>query len=153
MNDLARTTPIDLRAPGAQPYQRAIAAVEATDKWLDAARPIIKAYFALDDLSNDLRFTRGLDKPGDYDSRIGREASSYVHDAAENLREMLDGIRSDFIADAIHPYPASDASEAEHDAYAEFEIYVTDETLSVANAIKRVEAEVWDAFVNGKALS
>lgn len=124
------------------------AAVEAADQWLDLARPIIMAMFKLDDLESEV--TRGCSYPGDHRSRVLREGAGYISKAAANLQDTLDGIRGDFVADNSKSW-SRDLPESEGDAVDAFNDALSDETLSVKDAIKRVEAEWNDSFAMGAA--
>lgn len=122
------------------------AAVAAADKWLDLARPIILASFKLDDLESEI--TRGCSYPGDHRATILREAAAYLCKASGKLQDMLDGIRSDFIADESLSW-SKDLSEDAGDAVDAFNDALSDETLTVKDAIKRVENEWNEAFRRG----
>lgn len=124
------------------------ARIAAADKWLDTARPIIVAYFKLDELDFEIR----RDMPeGAGNERTAKEACGSVTKARRELFDLLDGIRSDFIADQTPPQPVGDG-DAAWDAFEAISEPLNAETVSVAGAIKRVEQEWNDAFAKGRPL-
>jgi hypothetical protein len=167
VNQLARITPRPFAAKECRTMNavnaivrdaaeaKALAAVAAADKWLDAARPIILAYFKLDDIQSELNTAHGLAyRNPSYEQRIVREAGGYVAKAREELFGMLEGVRDDFVADQMLPQPAHDVpySDPEWEARDAFSDHVNDETLSVKDAIKRIEREWNEAFSRGERL-
>lgn len=132
-----------------QQEARAQAAVEAANKWVDAARPMFMAFFKLDDINDDLRWCRAITDQNDYDERVGREAASYVWKAAKALREIITGIRDDFIADQSYKHPAQCATEEEWEERDRLADFIGEETISVDQAEKQMERE-WNAREAGK---
>ena len=124
-----------------QQEARAEAAVEAANKWVDAARPMFMAFFKLDDINDDLRWCRGIKEPTSADELGGREAARHVWKAAKAMREIIAGIRDDFIADQMPPQPASTATEEEWEERDRFSDFVAEEVISVERAEKRMERE------------
>ena len=126
-----------------QQEARLEAAVAAANKWVDFVRPLVKAIGDLDEAASNLRYRAFPDH-----ARTGREAASYVNDAVVALGEMLDGIRDDFIADERRTCAKTDDEIEEFDA---FNDALEDETTSVRDAVKRIEADLYDAYIRGEA--
>lgn len=124
------------------------AAVERADAWLDLARPIIVASLKLEDIEADIVRGSSFDyKDAAY--RTLSEGRRYVTEARQQLEQMLEGIRDDFIADERK----TDArNEAEAEDFDNFNDGLDGEVLTVANAVKRIEREWNDAFAAGKPL-
>jgi hypothetical protein len=107
-------------------------AVLAANLWVAAARPIIKAMFALEDVQWDIR--HGCD------DRTGREGASILAKPVCELRQMIDGIRDDFLCDHGRPNVRDIPEELEAEILA-FNDELAERTLSVAGAIKLVGDE------------
>jgi hypothetical protein len=131
--------------------------LDACNKWVDAARPIIKAFFVLDDAAQwplveaagKEREGRRWSDPATYLERDYREAQDYIKVAAKSLFEMLDGIRDSFICDERCGLQDSDIAQEAAD---EFNDWLSDETLSVDAAVALVTAEHNAAFAKGTSL-
>lgn len=122
-----------LAAPPLPQPSPVAAAIEQANLWTVAAAPIVKAIFALED-ADDL-VLRGCDE------RTAREARSILAKPQRELREMLAGIRDEFLADQLPPQPGPDASEAEWDARDEFHDEVCRDVTTVEGLIRKMERE------------
>jgi len=115
-------------------------AITAANEWQAHALPIIRAYYALEEVSllNDIcanhysKDTMSKARTSDY-----REAQGYVIKAQDALYDMLDGIRDNFICDHSAGY-ARDASEADVDAADEFNEELGRSVVSVEAAVREV---------------
>lgn len=107
-------------------------AVLAANLWVAAARPIIKAMFALEDLEWDIR--QGCD------DRTGREGLSILAEPQREFRKLIDGIRDDFLADNSRSW-SSDISEDRADEIDAFNDELSSRVLSSDGAIKLVGDE------------
>ena len=127
------------------------AAVERANQWVDTARPIIKSmniigdtgdYPILNMLVHDTRPRVGKNQTSRqrYNENTWREARGYVTKAIDSLYEMLDGIRSDFIADENRVW-SKGQTEAEQDAADAFNEALPDRVITVAAALTMIEAE------------
>lgn len=115
-------------------------ATERANGWVSIARPIIRAIFALEEIEHLLtreRFTAEKDS----DSRTFKEATGYIAKPQRELREMLDGIRDDFLADEMPPQPSQGAPDSEWEARDEFSDALGESVTSVDQAIKIVTDE------------
>lgn len=125
-----------------------MAACERADKWIDAARPIIKTMFAIEDASGEHLFEAKIAARGDrrYDApkttgeRTYEEAQSYLATAHTCLFEMLDGIRADFLADEMLPQPTTDDEQA-WTYRDEFSDALDEAVTSVDDAVKQIGKE------------
>lgn len=133
------------------PQQAAfMAACERANKWIDAARPIIKTMFAIEDADGEHLFQakiaargdRRYDAPETPDERTYKEAQKYLASAHTCLFEMLDGIRADFLADETPPQPQPDASEQEWTDRDEFGDALDGAVTGVDAAIKQIGDEL-----------
>lgn len=107
-------------------------AIAKANQWVAAARPVIRAYFALDDIMADLF---------DADKRIRDEARAIVRKPFNEMHDMIDGIREDFRCDHVMS-GNSDMTDAEWDQVEEFNDELDRGMVSVATAIKQVEREL-----------
>lgn len=107
-------------------------AVERANKWVDAAKPIILAMFALEETGDGLFAME--------DRRLCEEARDHIEKARKRLFDMLDGIRDNFRCDHAHPQPEGD-DEAAWDACEEFNDALDRELISVSAAITKVQRE------------
>jgi hypothetical protein len=122
------------------------AAVEAANAWVETARPIIKAYLALDMIHGDLRAAefkrrgnRRFGTAASYQELVCRDAGSEVSGAVEHLAKDIDGIRSDTLGD--EKLNASDnADDAEWDRVEAFNEELERQCITVDAAIKLVDA-------------
>lgn len=121
---------ITIAQPAAQTLDEAIAAASL---WTVSAAPIVRAIFALQDVSWDLR--------RQCDDRTGDAASKEVGKALAELCGVLDGIRSDFVCDQLPPQPAPDAPDSEWQERDAFQDDVDGSTISVAAFVKQMELE------------
>lgn len=123
------------------------ARLAAANGWIDTARPIIVAYFKLDEIDFEIR--RDMpDGPGN--ERTAKEARRYVAKARQELFEMIDGIRCDFLADELPPQPRPGAGEHEWDARDAAADALEAEVISIKDAEEIVEREWNDAFAKGE---
>ena len=109
-------------------------AISAANGWALAGRPLVRALFALEDVQCEL--SQELDK------RTWDEARPIITRPQRELREMLEGLRENFICDCLPPHPSSDTSQAEWDAYDEASDAIRNGVLSVDALIKQMAAEV-----------
>lgn len=107
-------------------------AIAKANQWVAAAKPVIRAWFALDDIAGDL-FTA--------DQRIRDEARGLLRKPRDEMYRMIEGIRDDFRCDHVM-HGNSDMTEAEWDRVEEFNGELERGMVSVATAIKQVEAEL-----------
>lgn len=125
-----------MNAPALTPTPEAAAlatAVEKANAWSVAARPIVKAIFALEDAEGEV--LRGCDL------RTYREAKPILCAPQRELRELLVGMREEFIADQMPPQPSSDAPEAEWDARDQFQDELEREVVTVDALVAKMVRE------------
>lgn len=118
-------------------------ATRVSEEWMSHARPIIKAYLALIDVSlvKDICINHYERTPMEKQrTRDYREAESYIVKAQDALYDMLEGIRENYISDHGASYPYS-ADEATIDAADEFNTALARDVLSVEAAVRVVEDE------------
>lgn len=120
-------------------------AAERANKWIDVARPIIKAIFALEEVEHLLTRER-LTVEKDSDSRTFKEAAGYIAKPQRELHEMLDGIRDDFLCDEMPPQPPSDADDQAWQDRDEWHDALGESVTSVGQAIKIVTDEYNRSF-------
>lgn len=117
-----------------------------TNKWVDHARPIIKAMFLLDDAADQLLVEalcathRSIHHtaPETWQERNYREARAEVAGAGRALYDMLDGIRDNFICDECCGVGDTDDETEAADAYND---WLRAETITVDQAIRIVTDE------------
>jgi len=107
-------------------------AIAKANQWVAQAKPVIRAYFALDDILCDLI---------DADKRIRDEARAIVRKPFNEMHQMIDGIREDHRCDHVMS-GNSDMTDAEWDQVEEFNDELERGMVSVATAIKQVEREL-----------
>lgn len=107
-------------------------AIAKANQWVAQAKPVIRAYFTLDDVAADL-FSA--------DDRIREEARSILRKPIRELMDMIDGIRDNYRCDHVM-HGASEMTEAEWDQVEEFNDELERGMVSVAAAIKQVEREL-----------
>lgn len=115
-------------------------ATERANKWVDVARPIIKAMFALDEAEHLLR-REGHSAERQSDARTFKEAAGEVSRSQRDLNDMLDGIRDDFLCDEMPPAPSSEADEQAWADRDEWHDALGEAVTSVDQAIKIVTDE------------
>lgn len=95
------------------------------NQWVDAARPIIRAMFDIEDIA-----LHGLEG-----EQTRREARGYLSDAYRGLEGMLDGIRDEFLCDERMSWNPlmGDREAARAD---EFNDWLDETTISTSAAIK-----------------
>lgn len=123
------------------------AAIEAANQWTLIARPIILATLRLDGVVEEELWELRKMEPDQ--RRTYDEANGYIQTARRCLDEMLDGIRSEFIADNMPDQPHPDAPDEEWEARDEFSDALESEVVSVKALIKLVEREDYEAFLKG----
>lgn len=141
---------------GAMPgYANDPAKLLACNKWVDHARPIIKAMFVLEDAADAPLLTalvaagRGLTShPATWQERDYREARVQVAKARNALFDMLDGIRDNFIADERAGIGNNDDETAEAD---DFNDWLGESTISVDAAVQIVTDEHNASFLEKAA--
>lgn len=123
------------------------AKVMACNAWVDEARPIIVAMFALEDAQGDLftaqmnaRGNRRYNEPTQPGERTFMEARDYVETARTNLFEMLDGIRDNYLCDERQSCLV-EMMPQQAEAVDEFNDWLDDEVISVKAAVDLVIAE------------
>lgn len=107
-------------------------AILAANNWVAAARPIIKAMFALQDVEWDIRQS--------CDDRTKSEAREILAKPQDRLRSLIDGIRDDFIADNCRRW-TRDMSDEQSELVDAFNDELGSRTLSADGAIKLVGDE------------
>ncbi|MFK4794919.1 hypothetical protein [Sphingobium sp. ZW T5_29] len=107
-------------------------AIAKANQWVVTAKPVIRAWFALDDIAGDLF---------EADQRTRDEARGLLRKPRDEMYRMIEGIRDDFRCDHVM-YASDDADEAEWDRVEEFNDELDRGMASVAAAIKQVEAEL-----------
>jgi hypothetical protein len=120
------------------------AAVEAANEWQSVGRPIILASLVVLRAEDDLYALHKLDRMRDY-----HEACDTVVSAFQNLREMLEGIRDDFLCDQRKSWDSSLSDDDSEDVDA-FNDALSDEVVSVSDLEKVVEREDYDAYIKGE---
>lgn len=122
--------------------------------WLDHARPVMKAWLAMDDITlagawlDADRAQRVAKRDGDKDAATEAfvrlqsydEANRLITACRKGLVDMLDGIRDNYICDAIPPQPADDDEEAWEARDRVIDAMHAD-VLSVEAAVRVVEGE------------
>jgi len=114
--------------------------ITAANEWVQHATPIIRAYYALEDVSlnNDICANHyGKDSASKQRTSDYREAQGYVTKAQDALYDMLDGIRDNFICDHSAGY-AYNAPEADVAAADEFNEELGRSVVSVEAAVRVV---------------
>lgn len=127
-----------------------MAACERANRWIDTARPIIKAMYAVVDADAPhilpakiaARGDRRWNEPRTTGERTYDEAAKHLATAHSGLFEMLDGIRADFLADEMPPQPEPGASDQEWTDRDEFSDALDEAVTSVADAIKQIGNEI-----------
>lgn len=116
-----------------------------TNKWVDHARPIIKAMFAVDDAARPVTVAwldadrgRKFRDPLSWQQRDYDEAKGYIETARKALFDMLDGIRDNFICDECCGVGDTDDETEAADAYND---WLRAETIAVDQAIRIVTDE------------
>ena len=121
------------------------ATVAAANKSADVGRPIIMATIRLEgEVEDELRPLLADN------ARTYHEACGYVRDARKALEEMLDGIRSNFLANQMPPQPPLGATEQPMGSARPIRDALDAEVVSVRALIKQVEAEDYEAFLKGR---
>ena len=127
-------------------------AVDRASKWVDQAKPIILAYFVLEDQAEQPIALALRDDPTAFapyakrscDARTWHEAREIVRSAATDLFKMLDGIRDNFLCDersAASPFHGS-YTEADEEAFEAFDEALEREVPSVKAAVKKIGDEL-----------
>lgn len=89
--------------------QAAIAEAQAqANQWTLAAKPVIRALLLIDDAEYELR---------NADDRARSDGRSALSKATKHFREMLDGIRDEFISEAMPKQPTGAPTVADWAAY------------------------------------
>lgn len=120
------------------------ATVAANEGWIDHARPIIRAYLAMEEAcmaSAICSVHYGKDDISKAKTRDYREADGYRKEAQQWMLDMLDGIRDNYLCDNYLPYPMTGTDE-EAETADEF-------NDALAKAVISVDAAVW--LVEGEA--
>jgi hypothetical protein len=123
------------------------AAVERVNAWVETAKPVIKAYLALDQIHADLRSAeferRGNRKYGtaaSYAESACKYAGSDVSAAVEALSASIEAIRDDTMNDEkLNASQAAD--DAEWDHVEAFNEELERQCITVDAAVKLVESE------------
>ncbi|WP_420137864.1 hypothetical protein [Sphingomonas sp.] len=124
-----------------------VQAVARANDWLRVARPVIKAYFALEDIEGDLG-SAGLGFRGDkrwneakaWDERTMDEARDLLRKPVSEMQELIEAIRQTAIDDEMPRWTQGcdvDAVDAEYERYEQ----AMADVLSVKAAIKIVADE------------
>lgn len=107
-------------------------AIAKANQWVDAAKPVIRAYFAVDDAACELYAA---------DRAICQEARGILRKPMIDLSDMIEGIRDNYRCDHVMNGD-SDMTDAEWDRVEEFNDELDRGMVSVATAIKQVGAEL-----------
>jgi hypothetical protein len=138
----------------AAPLDPITAAVSRANDWLRVARPVIQAFFALEDIEGNLgqaghQFApnRRWNQPKEFDEQTMQEAREILRKPTAEMQELIEAIRETFIADAMpsQPLRSVNPTDADWDAYdAEYERFeqAMTEVLTVQAAIKIVAEEL-----------
>lgn len=108
-------------------------AIAAASLWTLAARPVVRAIFALEDV--DFTLAQGCDR-----ATYG-EAKDIIAKPRKQLLELVEGIRDNFLSDQLPPQPGRDAPDTEWDARDEFQAEVEAGVLTVAAFVRQMELE------------
>lgn len=131
--------------------------VEATihaNAWTIHARPIIRTYLTMDDVSISSAWLeasamhRKAKRDGDKNAETEgfvrvqsyNEAMRYIASCQSSLYDMLEGIRDNYLADQCPPMPDDD-DEAAWDARDAFNDELARSVISVDAAVRMVEGE------------
>lgn len=110
-------------------------AIASANQWLVTARPVIKAMFAIEDAEWDIRQA--------CDDRTGQEVLPILRKPVRELRELVDGIRDNFLCDVTPSHAGLADDDADGwDARDAFIDEVGRSVLSVDAAIKLVGDEM-----------
>jgi hypothetical protein len=129
-------------------------AISAANAWVDHARPVIKAWLAMEDISlggawldadsAQRRAKRDGDKPAATEAFMRLqsydEAGRHLATCRKELFGMLDGIRDNYRCDYARS-ASMDADEAEWDSVEEFNDELDRGIVSVDAAARMVEGE------------
>lgn len=119
-------------------------AIEAADKWMDHARPIIKCWLAMHDVGffSDVICENhyGKDAISKMKTSDYREAADICYKASNELFAMIEAIRDNYRCDYSQSY-TSDLTDAEGDAVEEFNDELERRMISVEAAVRIVEGE------------
>lgn len=107
-------------------------AIAKANQWVASAKPVIRAWYALDAIASDL-----FDAP----ANIREEARAILRKPMREMDEMIVGIRDNYRCDHVM-HGTSEMSEAEWDLVEEFNDELERGMVSVAAAIKQVEREL-----------
>ena len=110
------------------------AAIATANQWVTTARPVIKAMFALEDAEWDLR--------RNCDDATGGEAVTILRKPCHALRELVDGIRDNFLCDVVPSHVGFTDDDPRWDERDEFIDQVGRGVTSVAEAIRIVGDEM-----------
>lgn len=127
-------------------------AVARASKWVDQAKPVILAYFVLEDQADEPISKALRGDPTAFecyskrspDALTWHDARDIVRGAATELFKMLDGIRDNFLCDersAASPFNGS-YTEADEEAYEAFDEALEREVPSVAATVKKIGDEL-----------
>lgn len=120
------------------------AAVDRANSWIDTARPVIKAYLALDQIHGGLN-TAAYDRRGGrkfgtvagYGESACAYAASDVSKAVEALAASIDGIRSDVLSDE-KLNASQHADDSEWDRVEAFNDELDRQCMTVDAAVKLI---------------
>lgn len=136
-------------------YANDPAKLRACNAWVDHARPIIQAMFAVEDAAGPLTSAwlkagegRRFNEPLRWQQRDYDYARADIEAARKALFDTLDGIRDNFIADERCGIGNTDA---ETEAADEFNDWLDAETITVDAAVKLVADEQDAAYVARRA--
>lgn len=127
------------------------AAVDRADRWVTAATPLIKAYFALEaaesalaSASYDFREAIGIARYGDRpctDAEPCDQGAKIILKASRRLYDLVEGVRETFVSDEGRREP-DNASDDEAEACEEHNARLGREVVSVDAAVRRVGASL-----------
>ena len=124
-------------------------AVERASDWARVARPVIIAWYKLDDIRGELssaayefRGDKKWNEPKAYDERAMRDASSDLAKPMDDLNATISGIRDDFICDEHNRATPAVWTEQAEDDFEEFCEALEREVPSVDAVMKRIGDEL-----------
>lgn len=129
-------------------------ATTAANAWTIHARPIIRAYLAMEDVSVNSAWLEAsaMQRQGKHDGdkdaetegfvrvQSYNEATRYIDTCQSSLYDMLEGIRDNYLADQCPPMPDDD-DDAAWDARDAFNDELARSVISVDAAVRMVEGE------------
>lgn len=123
-------------------------AIAQASDWVRVAKPVILAYFAMDEIDSalrsaayDFRGDKRWNEPKGHEERTMDEARAELRPSMANLMLIVEGIRDNFICDATPQHPSGD-DEAEWDAHEEFREALEAGVPGVVATVKKIGDEL-----------